>query len=141
MRIKHGLWVRAVAQAEKDGWDFFKLPGFADGKGDGGLLTGAPDGFMVSAKTQHPKEALEFLKFLTSADQGRKYVKVTGMTSAVKGSITAENADALARFAVRSDAPVTLRGIALTYLGPWASVVASASEEILRIVSFPESVT
>jgi raffinose/stachyose/melibiose transport system substrate-binding protein len=83
------------SQAEKDGWDFFKLPGFADGKGDGGLLTGAPDGFMVSAKTQHPKEALEFLKFLTSADQGRKYVKVTGMTSAVKGSITAENADAM----------------------------------------------
>jgi raffinose/stachyose/melibiose transport system substrate-binding protein len=83
------------SQAEKDGWDFFKLPGFADGKGDGGLLTGAPDGFMVSAKTQHPKEALEFLKFLTSADQGRKYVKVTGMTGAVKGSITAENADAM----------------------------------------------
>ena len=83
------------SQAEKDGWDFFKLPGFADGKGDGGLLTGAPDGFMVSAKTQHPKEALEFLKFLTSADQGKKYVKVTGMTSAVKGSITAENADAM----------------------------------------------
>ena len=83
------------SQAEKDGWDFFKLPGFADGKGDGGLLTGAPDGFMVSAKTQHPKEALEFLKFLTSADQGKKYVKVTGMTSAVKGSITAQNADAM----------------------------------------------
>ena len=50
---------------------------------------------MVSAKTQHPKEALEFLKFLTSADQGGKYVKVTGMTSAVKGSITAQNADAM----------------------------------------------
>ncbi len=130
------------SQAEKDGWDFFKLPGFADGKGDGGLLTGAPDGFMVSAKTQHPKEALEFLKFLTSADQGRKYVKVTGMTSAVKGSITAENADAM-----------TLKGLdilnAASGLALWldtdmdarsTEVLLAGSQAILNGTETPEQV-
>jgi raffinose/stachyose/melibiose transport system substrate-binding protein len=130
------------SQAEKDGWDFFKLPGFADGKGDGGLLTGAPDGFMVSAKTQHPKEALEFLKFLTSADQGKKYVKVTGMTSAVKGSITAENADAM-----------TLKGLdilnAASGLALWldtdmdarsTEVLLAGSQAILNGTETPEQV-
>jgi raffinose/stachyose/melibiose transport system substrate-binding protein len=129
-------------KAEKDGWDFFKLPGFADGKGDGGLLTGAPDGFMVSAKTTHPKEALEFLKFLTSADQGKKYVKVTGMTSAVKGSITAENADAM-----------TLKGLdvlnAASGLALWldtdmdarsTEVLLAGSQAILNGTETPEQV-
>ena len=130
------------SQAEKDGWDFFKLPGFADGRGDGGLLTGAPDGFMVSAKTQHPKEALEFLKFLTSADQGEKYVKVTGMTSAVKGSITAQNADAM-----------TLKGLdilnAASGLALWldtdmdarsTEVLLAGSQAILNGTETPEQV-
>jgi raffinose/stachyose/melibiose transport system substrate-binding protein len=129
-------------KAEKDGWDFFKLPGFADGKGDGNLLTGAPDGFMVSAKTAHPKEALEFLKFLTSADQGKKYVKVTGMTSAVKGSITAENADAM-----------TLKGLdvlnAASGLALWldtdmdarsTEVLLAGSQAVLNGTETPEQV-
>lgn len=78
---------------EKSGWDFFPLPNFEGGQGDQNLLTGAPDGFMISADTEHPEEAVRFLKFLTSAEQGRKYVDITGMTSAVKGSITKDNAD------------------------------------------------
>lgn len=78
-----------LAQA---GWGFFPLPGFADGKGDGDLLTGAPDGFMISANTEHPEEAIKFLKFLTSTEQAQKYVEITGMTSSVNGSVTSENA-------------------------------------------------
>ena len=74
------------------GWGFFPLPGFADGKGDGNLLTGAPDGFMISATSEHPEEAIKFLKFLTSPEQAQKYVEVTGMTSSVNGSVTPDNA-------------------------------------------------
>ena len=81
-------------QLEQDGWDFFPLPGFPDARGEPGLLTGAPDGFMIYADTQHAAEAIQFLKFLTSPEQGKLYVDTTGMTSAVKGSITADNADA-----------------------------------------------
>lgn len=82
----------AGSQVEQDGWDFFRLPTPDNAAGDPGLLTGAPDGFMISSKTQHPAEAIEFLKFLTSIDQAKDYVKITGMTSSVNGSITAENA-------------------------------------------------
>jgi raffinose/stachyose/melibiose transport system substrate-binding protein len=85
---------------DKDGWDIFTLPPVDGGKGDPNLLTGAPDGFMVSSQTQHPKEAIEFLKFLTSAEQAKQYVQVTGMTSAVVGSVTSETSD-----------PKTLRGL------------------------------
>jgi len=85
---------------EKDGWDFFALPAVDGGKGDPKLLTGAPDGFMVSSQTKHPAEAIEFLKFLTSPAQAQEYVKITGMTSAVVGSVTAETSD-----------PMTLRGL------------------------------
>ncbi len=74
------------------GWGFFPLPGFADGKGDGKLLTGAPDGFMISANTEHPEEAIKFLKFLTTPEQAQKYAKITGMTSSVNGSVTPDNA-------------------------------------------------
>lgn len=74
------------------GWDFFPLPPIAGGKGDQQIITGAPDGFMVSAKTEHPKEAIEFLKFLTSLDQAKAYTTITGMTSAVKGAVTADTA-------------------------------------------------
>ena len=81
----------------KDGWDFFKLPGFPDGRGDQNMLTGAPDGFMISSETKHPKEAIEFLKFLTSVKEAQQYVSITGMTSSVKGAVTDENAGPMVR--------------------------------------------
>ncbi len=130
------------SQAEKDGWDFFKLPGFADGKGDGNLLTGAPDGFMISSKTQHPKEAMEFLKFLTSPEQGKEYVKITGMTSAVKGSITAENADAMTLKGL--DVLNTASGLALwldTDMDARSTeVLLAGSQAILNGTETPETV-
>ena len=84
--------VKPETKLAKDGWGFFPLPGIEGGEGDGKLLTGAPDGFMVSAETKHPEEAIRFLKFLTSPEQTRKYVEITGMTSAVNGSVTLDNA-------------------------------------------------
>lgn len=127
---------------EQDGWDFFALPGFPDGKGDQGLLTGAPDGFMVSSKSTHPKEALEFLKFLTSPAQGADYVKLTGMTSAVIGSVTKDTADA-----------ATLKGLDLlnkaSGLALWidtdmdarsTEVLLAGSQAILNGTESPEQV-
>lgn len=129
-------------QLEKDGWDFFALPPFPEAKGDQKLLTGAPDGFMVSSKTEHPKEALEFLKFLTSPEQGKEYVKITGMTSAVIGSTTGENAD-----------PMTLKGLDIlnkaSGLALWldtdmdarsTEVLLAGSQAILNGTETPEQV-
>jgi len=76
----------------KDKFSFFPLPGGTGGKGDQALLTGAPDGFMISAKSAHPAEAIEFLKFLTSKAMGTEYVKRLGIPSSVMGAVNADTA-------------------------------------------------
>lgn len=77
---------------EIQNFGFFQFPSGTGGQGDQDLLTGAPDGFMIYGKTQHPEEAITFLKFLTSKEMGYKYVEMLGIPSAVVGAVTAENA-------------------------------------------------
>ena len=71
---------------------FFEFPSGTGGQGDQDLLTGAPDGFMVYGKTQHPAEAIEFLKFLTSPEMGYEYVKRLGIPSSAVGAVKTDNA-------------------------------------------------
>ncbi|GLI51415.1 MULTISPECIES: ABC transporter substrate-binding protein [Tepidanaerobacter] len=73
-------------------WDFFALPKIPEGKGNQNFLTGAPDGFMISAKTKHPEEAIEFLKFLTSKENSEKLVKDLGWPSPIIGAVNETNA-------------------------------------------------
>ncbi len=75
-----------------DRWDFFEMPEIPEGKGNQNFLTGAPDGFMISAKTKHPNEAIEFLKFLVSKENGEKLVEQLGWPSPVKGAVNEGNA-------------------------------------------------
>lgn len=70
-----------------NGWGFFPFPNFPNGGGDQQLLTGAPDGFMVSSKSKHPKEAIEFLNFLMTPTWGKKYVQELNEPSAVVGAM------------------------------------------------------
>lgn len=70
----------------------FNFPAIEGQKGDSTYLTGAPEGFMISSKVKHPKEAMEFLKFLTSKEMGEKLVKDVGKYSAVKGTTNETNA-------------------------------------------------
>jgi len=67
-------------------WDFFKMPDIPEGAGNPNYITGAPDGFIVSSKTQHPKEAIAFLKFLTSKANAEKMVKQLGWPSPIDGA-------------------------------------------------------
>ncbi len=85
---------------EADGWDFFPMPAIPGGRGRQDVLTGAPDGFVVSSGCKHPDVAMAFLSFLTSQAQGAEFTRVTHRTSAVAGAVTAANA-----------APQTLRGV------------------------------
>lgn len=80
------------SKLEKDGWGFFKMPSDKSGAGVQTHLTGAPDGFLVSAATKYPKEALAFLKFLTTRENGAEWTKASGRPSAVQGAVSAENA-------------------------------------------------
>lgn len=80
-------------QASDFEWDMFKFPAISDGKGDQNKLTGAPEGFVVSANTKHPKEAIAFLKYLTGAEVGLQEVKATGIINGMKGLYDSSNAD------------------------------------------------
>ena len=71
---------------------FFEFPSGTGGRGDQRLITGAPDGFMVYSKTKYPQEAIEFLKFLTSPEMGKEYVKRLGIPSAAVGAVNSETA-------------------------------------------------
>jgi raffinose/stachyose/melibiose transport system substrate-binding protein len=46
---------------------------------------------MISSKTKHPKEAMEFLEFLTSKQMGEKLVKEVGKYSAVNDTANSSN--------------------------------------------------
>jgi raffinose/stachyose/melibiose transport system substrate-binding protein len=67
-------------------WAAFPMPAIADGEGNQNVITGAPELFMVSAKTQHPEEAVAFLRFMTSLENAEKLVKELGYASCVIGS-------------------------------------------------------
>lgn len=75
-----------------DGWDFFPMPPMKGAAGEQTILTGAPDGFLLSANSRHPAEALKFLNLLTTRDKAFDYMKTTGRTTAVQGAITPDNA-------------------------------------------------
>lgn len=77
---------------EESGWGFFAIPPVDGAEGSQTLLTGAPEGFLLSADTEVAEEALDFLNFLTSPEMAAEYVRTTGMTSAVIGSVTSETA-------------------------------------------------
>ncbi|MEW8979479.1 MAG: extracellular solute-binding protein [Symbiobacterium sp.] len=69
---------------------FFRLPSNPGDRGDPNVLTGAPDGFMIYSKTPHPEEAIAFLKFLVSEENGKEYVRQLGIPSAAVGAVTEE---------------------------------------------------
>jgi raffinose/stachyose/melibiose transport system substrate-binding protein len=72
-------------------WGFMKLPAPASAAGDTGALEGAPDGFLVNAKSPNVAIAVDYLKFMTSLTNGQKMTKDLGWLSPVKGSATADN--------------------------------------------------
>jgi raffinose/stachyose/melibiose transport system substrate-binding protein len=81
-----------VEKAMSGNWGFFPMPSIADGKGNQNYITGAPDGFIVSSKTKHPKEAMAFLKFLTSKENALKLVKKLGWPSPIDGATNPDTA-------------------------------------------------
>lgn len=107
------------AKIGEDGLGVFPIPAIEGGRGDQKAVTGAPDGFLVSATTKHPQECLAFLSYLTSRENGAAYTKATGRTSAVTGAVGSENAS-----------PEVLRGIELirnaSAMSLWLDTVVDA---------------
>src|SRR5699024_5878052 len=72
------------------GW--FNFPSIEEGEGDQDELTGSPQGFMVSSKTEHPDVAVEFLEIITSKEESSRLVEETGMISSSIGGVNEDNA-------------------------------------------------
>ncbi|MEH7116475.1 ABC transporter substrate-binding protein [Neobacillus vireti] len=76
-------------------WGTFNFPKIAGGKGDPSVITGAPEGFMVSKESKHPDVAVEFLKFITSKEMATKWVETTSVISTTKGAVNTDNSTPL----------------------------------------------
>jgi raffinose/stachyose/melibiose transport system substrate-binding protein len=76
-------------------WGTFNFPEIQGGKGDPSVITGAPEGFMVSPESKHPEMAVEFLKFITSKEMAAKWVETTSVISTTKGAVNADNSTPL----------------------------------------------
>lgn len=68
---------------------FFDFPAFPNEKGNPTTLTGAPEGWMLGNNA--PKEAIDFLKFLTSEETAFEFTEVDGQLNAIEGAVTADN--------------------------------------------------
>ncbi|MCI8940841.1 MAG: extracellular solute-binding protein [Dorea sp.] len=96
-----GMMLDATAQftqyddiAGEEGWGFFKIPVMEGAAGDPGTIGGGGEAWLVSSTCSHPDEAVEFLKFMTSVEQGRKQTSEAGLPNALIGGITSDNATA-----------------------------------------------
>lgn len=74
-----------------ENWGFFKIPVMEGAAGDPGTIGGGGEAWIVSKDTKHPDEAVKFLKFMTSLEQGQKQTKDAGLPNALAGGITEDN--------------------------------------------------
>ena len=81
-----------ASKAVADNWSFMRLPPSSSAAGDTKALTGAPDGFMVNAKSPQAALAVDFLKFFSNQQNAQKMVKDLGWLSPVSGSVNSQNA-------------------------------------------------
>ncbi|MDO4473739.1 MAG: extracellular solute-binding protein [Eubacteriales bacterium] len=75
-----------------ENWGYFKVPVMEGAAGDPGTIGGGGEAWMISKSCAHPDEAVAFLKFMTTLEQGQKQTKESGLPNALKGGITADNA-------------------------------------------------
>lgn len=69
-----GSWCAGIFDADGfTDYAMFRMPGVKDGKGDANANFLVPEGFMISAKTKYPQEAVDFLSFMVSDDQAAKF--------------------------------------------------------------------
>ncbi len=66
-------------------YGMFKFPVIEGAKGNPALVSGAPEGFAISSKTQYPDECVEFLKWFLGAEVGAQQAETVGWFNASKG--------------------------------------------------------
>ena len=56
---------------KRENFGFFKLPVPKDAKGDVKAIEGAPEGYMINAASKNVPLAIDFMRFVTSAENGK----------------------------------------------------------------------
>lgn len=64
----------------------FNFPKVDGAKGNQDILTGVPEGFVVSSKTKYPDECVEFLKWFLGKEVGTAQCQEIGWFNAAKGT-------------------------------------------------------
>lgn len=64
----------------------FNFPKIEGAKGNQDILTGVPEGFVVSSKTKYPDECVEFLKWFLGKEVGTQMCQKIGWFNAAKGT-------------------------------------------------------
>ncbi|HHV11520.1 MAG TPA: extracellular solute-binding protein [Clostridiales bacterium] len=77
-----------------DDFGFFKFPVMENEAGDPGTITGGAEVYCIASKCEYPKEAVDFVKYMTSLEQAIKQTKTVGLPNCIIGGITADNASA-----------------------------------------------
>ncbi|QEY35169.1 extracellular solute-binding protein [Caproiciproducens galactitolivorans] len=62
----------------------FKFPEVVGAKGNQEILTGAPEGFVISSKTKYPQECVDFLKWFLGKEVGTEQCQKIGWFNAAK---------------------------------------------------------
>lgn len=72
----------------KNNYDVFVMPKIEGAEGDQTALLGYPEGFIISANTKHPEEAVDFLKYLTGKEVGQKEAQDLLFVNGVKNVVS-----------------------------------------------------
>lgn len=83
--------VTSKGKLSPDKFGIFPLPAPEEAAGDRGAIEGAPEGYMINAKSPQAALAADFMKFATSKDNAKTLSAAPyGQPSAVKGAVTEE---------------------------------------------------
>ena len=98
---------------KKDDFGYFKLSAPKDAKGDVKSIEGAPEGYMINAASKNIPLAIDFMKFVTSAENGKILsAPPYGQPSATVGGYSADTMN-----------PAVVGGLKIiadsSYLMPW----------------------
>ena len=75
-----GTWCPNIFDSEGySDYSMFRFPGIEGGAGDPGAVFLVPQGYMISAKTEHPEEAVAWASFLVSDEMALKSAEMLGV--------------------------------------------------------------
>ena len=103
----------AEGALKRDDFGFFKLPVPKDAKGDRNAIEGAPEGYMINTASKNVPLAIDFMRFVTSAENGKVLsAPPYGQPSATVGGYSADSMN-----------PAVVGGLKViadsSYLMPW----------------------